>query len=149
MASTQDRLLVLRNELRFLDRGGYHSPIVWRSPRIFEDSPTCPKERWSACLHGDCVLLDFVPKEMRQAAIPCRHIPLNERGESLFTLYSTGTNEEILETLREWLLRTIAGLEQATQDETRWSTEKANQHKDIQVTAESKGLPSMLYGARL
>lgn len=126
MATTQDRLRVLRNELQFLDRGGYRSPIVWRSPRIFEDSPTCPKDRWSACPHADCVLLDFVPKERREEAIPCRHIPLNEGGESLFTLYSTGTNEEIQETLRAWLLKTIAGLEQATQAEMPWSTEKAS-----------------------
>ena len=126
MATTQDTLRVLRNELQFLDRGGYCSPIAWRSPRIFEDSPTCPKDRWSACPHGDCVLLDFVPKERREEAIPCRHIPLNEGGESLFTLYSTGTNDEIQETLREWLRKTIAGLEQATQAEVPWSIEKAS-----------------------
>lgn len=65
--SHQDRLQVLRNELQFLDRGGYRSPIRWRSPPIFEDSPTCPKDRWSACQHGDCVLLDFVPKRFRAA----------------------------------------------------------------------------------
>ena len=83
MSATKDKLRVLKNELEFLDRGGYRSPIVWRSPRIFEDSPTCPKDRWSACPHGDCVFLDFVPKESRHEAIPCRHIPLNESGETL------------------------------------------------------------------
>ncbi len=126
MATVQDRLRVLKNELQFLDSGGYRSPIVWRSPRIFEDSPTCPKDRWSACPHGDCVLLDFVPKERREECIPCRHIPLNKGGESLFTLYSTDTSEEIEETLREWLVKTIAGLEQATEAQMLWSTEKAS-----------------------
>ena len=127
MATTKDRLQVLRNELQFLDRGGYCSPIQWRSARIFEDSPTCPKDQWSACPHGDCVLLDFVPKQSRHEAIPCRHIPLNESGETLDTLYSTGTNEEIQKTLREWLLKTIAGLEQITQPEMRRWDEKAGQ----------------------
>ena len=83
MATTKDRLRVLRNELQFLDRGGYRSPIQWRSARIFEDSPTCPKDRWSACPHGDCVLLDFVPEQSRHEAIPCRYIPLDESGETL------------------------------------------------------------------
>lgn len=127
MATTKDRLQVLRNELQFLDRGGYCSPIQWRSARIFEDSPTCPKDQWSACPHGDCVLLDFVPKQSRHEAIPCRHIPLNESGETLDTLYRTGTNEEIQKTLREWLLKTIAGLEQITQPEMRRWDEKACQ----------------------
>jgi len=125
MAATKDRLQVVRNELRFLESGGYRLPILWRSARIFEDSPTCPKDRWSACPHGDCVLLDLVPEQSRHEAIPCRHIPLNETGETLNTLYSTGTNEEIQETLREWLLKTITELEQSTLAEMLWRQEKA------------------------
>lgn len=125
MVTTKDRLRALRSELLFLDGGGYRSPLLWRAPRIFEDSPICPKDRWSLCPHSDCVLLDFVPKEKREEAVPCRHIPFNESGESLSTLYSTGTNAEIQETLREWLLKTIAGMEQATQAELLGSSEKA------------------------
>jgi hypothetical protein len=45
MATTRDRLRVLRNELQFLDRGGHRSPMLWRAARIFEDSPICPKDR--------------------------------------------------------------------------------------------------------
>lgn len=112
MATTKDRLRVLKNELQFLNSGGYRAAIRWRSARIFEDSPTCPKRPWSSCPHGDCGLLDFVPEHKRQEEIPCRHIPLNERGETLDTMYCTGTNEEIQAALREWLLKAIAGLEQ-------------------------------------
>ena len=126
MGTTQDTLRVLRNELQFLDRGGYRSPIIWRSPRIFEDSPTCPKDPWSACPHGHCVLLEFVPEESRQQTVPCRHIPLNEGGETLATLYNTGTNEEIQLALREWLLKRIAELEKAAHPETPWPDEKAS-----------------------
>ena len=62
MATAKDRLRALRSELQFLDGGGYRFPILWRSPRIFEDSPICPKDRWSSCLPGDCVLLDSSPR---------------------------------------------------------------------------------------
>jgi hypothetical protein len=125
MRTIKDRLQILRSELQYLDGGGYRSPILWRSPRIFEDSPICPKDPRSACPHEDCLLLEFVPKQSRQEAVPCRHIPLNESGETLATLYNTGTNEEIQQTLREWLLRTVAGLEQATEADISCTAEKA------------------------
>jgi hypothetical protein len=124
-ATTKDRLRALRNDLQFLDRGGYRSPIRWWSARTFEDSPTCPKDQWSACPHGDCVLLDFVPEQSRHEAIPCRYIPLDESCETLETLYSTATNEEIQKTLREWLLKTIAGLEPLAESEMPGRDEKA------------------------
>jgi hypothetical protein len=69
--------------------------------------------------------LEFVPKQSLHEAIPCRHIPLNESKETLNTLYSTATNEEIQQTLREWLLKTIAGLEEITQTEMPWRGGKA------------------------
>jgi len=125
MAATKDRLQVLRNELQFLESGAYRFPIQWSSARIFEDSASCPEDRWSACPHGDCALLDFVPEQRRHEAIPCRHIPLNETGETLNTLYSTVRNEEIQETLREWLLKTITELEQSIHAEMPWRQEKA------------------------
>jgi len=70
MATTKDRLRILRNELQFLDRGGYRSPVLWRPARIFEDSPTFCKDRWSACPHGACVLLEFVPKQSPSRSNP-------------------------------------------------------------------------------
>lgn len=75
---------------------------------------------WRLCLVG------FVPKEKREEAIPCRHIPLNEGGETLATLYNTGTSEEIQQTVRGWLQKRIAELEQAAQAEMPWSEEKAS-----------------------
>jgi hypothetical protein len=70
------------------------------------------------------VLSDFVPEQSRHKAIPCRYIPLDESGETLETLYSTATNEEIQETLREWLLKTIAGLDQIAESEMLGRCEK-------------------------
>jgi hypothetical protein len=114
----QSTLEVLKNELEFVQKGGYRAPLVWRVPLIFEDSPTCPKERCSACPDTDCVLMSFVPKECRSETVPCRHIPLNETGETLDSLYRTGTNEEIEQTLQSWLLENIRQLEETS--EGRW-----------------------------
>ena len=103
---------VLKNELRFVQKGGYRATLVWRAPLVFEDSPTCPRESCAACPETDCVLMRFVPNECRYEAVPCRHIPLNELGETVDSLYRTGTNEEIEQTLKSWLLETIGQLEE-------------------------------------
>lgn len=71
-------------------------------------------------------IVGVYPEESRQQTVPCRHIPLNESGETLATLYNTGTNEEIQLTLREWLLKRIAELEQAAQAEMPWKAGKAS-----------------------
>ncbi len=42
---------VLRKELQFVRKGGYRTPLVWRAPLVFEDSPTCPKSTLF-CLPG-------------------------------------------------------------------------------------------------
>jgi len=118
MSIVGNTLQVLRNELRFVQGGGYRKPLVWRAPLVFEDSPTCCKEQCSACRDMDCVLMWFVPEECRHEAVPCRHIPLNELGETVDSLYRTGTNEEIEQTLQSWLLETIRQLEETF--EQRW-----------------------------
>lgn len=118
MRNVEATLQVLKNEMTFVQKGGYRAPVAWRAPLIFEDSPTCPKERYSACPDTDCMLMSFVPKECRSEAVPCRHIPLNELGETLDSLYRTGTNEEIEQTLQSWLLKNIRQLEAPS--EGRW-----------------------------
>jgi hypothetical protein len=112
----ENTLLVLRSELQFVQKGGYRAPLVWRAPLVFEDSPTCPKERCSACPDTNCVLMSFVPRKCRYEAVPCRHIPLNETGETLDSLYRTGTIEEIEQILQSWLLETIQQLEESSEE---------------------------------
>lgn len=111
----ENTLQVLKNELEFVQKGGYRAPLVWRAPLVFEDSPTCPRERCSACPHADCVLMNFVPTKRRCENVPCRHIPLNRVGETLDSLYRTGTNEEIEQTVEGWLLETIEQLQNPSQ----------------------------------
>jgi len=103
---------VLRSELEFLNSGGYRKPS-WRPQFIFEDSPTCPNyhcsQRQEPC--SECILMQFVPPEKREERVPCRHIPLNERGDTIESLYRSGTQDELESALRTWLRREIENLE--------------------------------------
>jgi hypothetical protein len=105
-------LQVLKNELSFVQKGGYRAPLGWRAPLVFEDSPTCSKRRCTGCPETDCVLMTFVPPQWRYERVPCRHIPLNDAGESLDSLYRTETIEEIERILENWLVENIHQLEQ-------------------------------------
>ncbi len=112
----RDLLDVLRFELQFLKDGGYgRSPKTpWRPQYIFEDSLTCmnfdSKENPGPC--NACVLTYLVPPQARAEKIPCRHIPLNDSGETLDTLYRYSNQAEIEETVEEWLQTTIRVLEE-------------------------------------
>jgi hypothetical protein len=111
----RDLLEVLRFELQFLKDGGYgRSPKTpWRPQYIFEDSLTCmnfdSKENPSPC--SACALMYLVPPQARSEKIPCRHIPLNDSGETLDSLYRYSNQAEIEETMEEWLQTTIRRLE--------------------------------------
>lgn len=116
MAKDQRNVLdVLRAELEFLEKGGYRKPTraKWRPQFIFQDSPTClnyanPGRR-KPC--NDCLLIDLVPEQCRTEKLPCRHIPLNVQGETVDSLYHTGTQEELEAAVVDWLKSTIRRLE--------------------------------------
>ncbi|MGB7023696.1 MAG: hypothetical protein WBD73_07860 [Candidatus Acidiferrales bacterium] len=112
----RDLLGVLKDELAFLEGGGYaRSPgTAWRPIFIFEDSPSCMNHghRNDPASCSDCVLMQFVPLELRSAPIPCRHIRLNAVGETLDSLYRYGDEHEIEETVVQWLQATISPLEE-------------------------------------
>ena len=125
---TDRALTTLKGELAFLDGGGYRTSIggrqplfametgcSWRQPTFFEDSPSCPKKRYCRCNpEGDCLFLSFVPAERQHEPVPCRHIPLNETGDTITSLYKTAASKrEIEATLRSWLVKTIASLEES------------------------------------
>jgi len=110
----RDLLEVLKFELDFLEQGGYGRlpRESWRPRFIFEDSPTCmnfnSKDR-EPC--EECLLMQFVPEDARTEQVPCTHIPLSLSGETLNSLYRTGTQQEIEEALGAWLRATIDRLE--------------------------------------
>ena len=110
----RDLLEVLKFELEFLEQGGYGRlpREAWRPRFVFEDSPTCmnfnSKER-EPC--SECLLMQLVPEHARQEQTPCIHIPLSINGETLESLYRTGTQQEIEVALGAWLRTTIHRLE--------------------------------------
>jgi len=109
----RDLLQVLRLELEFLKGGGYRKSSSWRPQFIFEDSPTClnygDPERKRPC--SECVLVQLVPAQFRNDQVPCRHIPLNQAGETIHALYEHGTPEELEVAVTDWLMNTIQKLE--------------------------------------
>jgi len=115
MATDKRNLLeVLKFELEFLEQGGYGRlpREAWRPRFVFEDSPTCmnfnSKDK-EPC--SECLLMQFVPAEARKEQIPCIHIPLSLSGDTLESLYRTGTQQEIEVALGSWLRMTIHRLE--------------------------------------
>jgi hypothetical protein len=105
----------LKFELEFLEDGGYgRSPRKpWLQPVAFLDSPSCLNfgdvARGHPC--NNCVLMQFVPAARRSEAVPCHHIPLNQKRETLDSLSCYRTQREIEDTLEGWLRQTIARLD--------------------------------------
>lgn len=112
----RDLLEVLKCELAFLERGGYHqSPrTLWKAPSVFLDSPACinfnDSRRSRPCM--ECCLIDMVPTPYLDEAVPCHFIPLNSEGETIRTLERQAHQPELEEAVRRWLKKTIARLEQ-------------------------------------
>ena|SRR5579864_7675688 len=119
-ATHADLIVALKRELLFLNRGGYKSiPFLWRPALLLEDSPTCPaRESGGRCVNLPCPWLSFVALEHRGERRPCRHIVVGEHGETIDLLYRTATTEEYEASFRNWLVTTIAGLEQRGAAET-------------------------------
>jgi hypothetical protein len=111
----QELLDALKFELHFLEHGGYERSV--REPRrelsVFQDSPSCLNYALSERKHpcSECFLINFVPPEKRGEPIPCHHIPLNERGDTLDSLAGYGRDFQVESAMREWLKKTIAELE--------------------------------------
>lgn len=107
-------LQLLSCELSFVKMQGYGYALrnAWRPTLIFWDSPVClnfdsgaphqPCER--------CVFFDFIPENKRDALIPCHHIPLNSKGDTIYSLYRKGTQDTLDDAVRTWLEATITHL---------------------------------------
>ena len=115
MAEINEMLDLLRFELKFLEDGGYgRSPRTpWRPSLVFEDSPTCLNFDDAARPHpcGECFLMQFVPRERQEECVPCRFIPLTEKGETVEDFYRCGTQVEMEEGLKNWLRKEIGRIE--------------------------------------
>ena len=119
MEDRQKLTRILKAELAFLEDGGYRNRprYPWRPNFVFEDSPTCinykgHQER-KPC--HECPLMEFVPSDRRETQFPCRHIRLNERGDTVTSFYEWGTEDELETALGGWLTQAIKTLESGEQ----------------------------------
>jgi len=125
----RDLLEVLKFELEFLEQGGYGRlpREAWRSRLIFEDSPTCANFNARQVIPcEECVLMPLVPVEAREENVPCDHIPITPGGDTLESLYRTGTQREIEDALGAWLRATIKRLEAERAKDGAQKTAKAD-----------------------
>jgi hypothetical protein len=112
----RDLLDLLKFELKFVEDGGYgrspHTP--WRRPLVFEDSVSCLNFGDPAHTHpcSECLLMEFVPAELKAQVSPCRLIPLTPKGETVDYFYRCGTQLELEEALTCWLRDQINQIEE-------------------------------------
>jgi hypothetical protein len=112
----RDLLDLLKFELKFVEDGGYgrspHTP--WRRPLVFEDSVSCLNFGDPAHTHpcSECLLMEFVPAELKAQVSPCRLIPLTPKGETADYFYRCGTQLELEEALTGWLRDQINQIEE-------------------------------------
>jgi len=108
---------LLTYELKFLQLGGYGKPWKgsWRPTMVFRDSPLC-LHKCSEHQCDSCALSAFVPEDKKDQKTPCHHIPLNEVGDTVASLYAESTQEELDVALRSWLESTIQRLQAEPED---------------------------------
>lgn len=115
----RDLLDVLKFELSFLEDGGYGRSVrtPWKAPQIFRDSLSClnfgDPNRTHPC--EECVLMSLVPPERRKEEMPCHHIPLNERGDTVDSGQRWANQQELEGFVRDWLRSTVDRLSQERQ----------------------------------
>jgi hypothetical protein len=85
----------------------------WKATSLFQDSLTCLNYGEAEKAHPceECPLYALVPEFSRNEKIPCHHIPLNGRGDTLASLDRRYNEPEMEEALMEWLRSMIARLE--------------------------------------
>jgi len=100
-------LQALKTELNFFDAGGYGRTFRsdWRPTLLLRDSPACinynSTGQQTSC--RQCPFFSLVPPAQRNAVIPCHHIPLDARGNTVASIYRTGAQKELDERYRNWL----------------------------------------------
>jgi hypothetical protein len=108
-------LAALQAELAFIEEGGYRRPAAdpWRARSAFQDSPICPNFRFSGVTApcDECILMQFVPPDRRDAKIPCHHIPLTEAGDTVDSAERWADPDELEAFVKIWLRKTIDQLE--------------------------------------
>src|SRR5437762_1144613 len=104
-------LKILKRELDFFDTNGYGLPFrsSWRPTLLFRDSSVCLNFSSSQPLQpcSNCRLFKFVPVTQCATLMPCHHIPLNRNGDTIASLYRSGTQQQLDAAFHQWLRSTI------------------------------------------
>jgi hypothetical protein len=112
--SRKEIIGLLKQELAFLERGGYGGALPWRPVSMFLDSPSCPNrldvERSTPC--SQCWMFQFVPERYHQEMEACHFIALNADGESVHSMSRQYTPAEVEAALKSWIEAEIQHLEE-------------------------------------
>jgi hypothetical protein len=116
--ATDDRdiLEVLKDELDFIEKGGYGRSVrsPWQPKSAFQDSLTCINYGYPYRAHPctECHLLEFVSPENRGEEVPCHFIPLNENGETIEDLELQDNEAKLERKVSDWLRARISEIEE-------------------------------------
>ena len=112
----RETLEQLKLERSILKDGGYGRSVrtPWKPTSLFRDSVTCLNFGEAVRKHpcSECLLWSWVPESGQHEDIPCHHIPLNDKGDTIATLESGADREEAEQSLLNWLDATIQHLEE-------------------------------------
>lgn len=107
---------LLKDELGFIEKGGYGRSVRTpsKSTSAFQDSLTCLNYGYPYRAHpcNECHLIDFVSPEHRTEEIPCHHIPLNEKGETIEDLELEDNEAKLERQMMLWLRTKISEIEE-------------------------------------
>jgi hypothetical protein len=117
----RDLLELLEEELSFIEQGGYGRSVrtPWEPTSTFQGSLTCINYGYPYRAHpcDECHLIDFVPDEDRKKAVPCHHIPLNVKGDTIVELENEENQRKLEEQVKDWLRNKIREIEEKNQGE--------------------------------
>jgi len=111
----RDILDVLKEELDFIEKGGYGRSVrtPWQSKSIFQDSLSCINYGYPYRAHPctECHLLDFVSPDHQGEEIPCHFIALTQDGMTIEDLELQDNEAKLERTVSEWLRTRIKEIE--------------------------------------
>jgi hypothetical protein len=105
----------LRTELGALEFGrnrrSVHMP--WEDVSFFQDSETCLNYGFDGRPHpcSGCMLMAYVPEAGRSESVPCHHIPLDAKGNTIERLDRGYNRSSVEEAVATWLRSRIKELE--------------------------------------
>jgi hypothetical protein len=125
----RDILEVLKFELSFIEQGGYGRSVrtPWKPTTVLRDSLSCinfnDPERTHPC--HECALYDLVPLQYLHEDVPCHHIPLNQQGETIYTMERQCNQLEMEEAVKQWLRQAIQRIENERAAQSQPAAQKA------------------------